>query len=271
MNSKKRKQFAVVFMLSFLAIIVLFGDKLVLNNPYESNLKLILKSPCIDYPFGTDNLGRCIFSRIMTGAKTSILSACIVILADFVIGISIGAVSGYLGGRLDSALMKVTVFVQSFPSFILVVAFTGILGPGLNNAILAIILIRWTTYAKLSRSLVLKIKEEPYIKAANICGANHIQVIFKYILPNMISILITTATLDVGNVILTVASLSFLGLGAQAPLIELGAMISSSREYLQMAIWFVGYTSFALFIVVMMFNIIGDSLRDLLSNREWEN
>lgn len=260
---KKNKKKLIVIMSVAIIILVVFGPNLALHDPYLSNLSNAFQPPSWAFPFGTDNLGRCIFSRVVEGARLSIMSAVLVIICISIIGTLIGAMAAHFGGKVDRILMKLTVVTQAFPNFVLVVAFTGILGSGLKNAIIALILVSWTTYARLSRSLVLQIKDENYIKAAKVCGANNLQIIVRHILPNIVSMLIVTATLDVSNVILSIAGLSFLGLGSQPPTIEWGSMISSSRKFFQIAPWYVGFTALMLFVVVVMFNLIGDNLRDL--------
>ena len=262
-----RKKTGLCITLGLVLLILLlsaFGGKLAVNDPYKTDLSKALLEPGGQYPFGTDNLGRCVYSRVAEGAAASIFTALAVVAVVFVIGTLIGVISAYYGGVRDQLLMKVTMLFQAFPSFILAVAIAGMLGPGIRNAMLSLMVMYWTTYARLARSLVLKVKEEPYVKAAKMCGAGHIPILLKYILPNMISPLIITAALDIGNVILSMAGLSFLGLGAQPPLAEWGIMISNARSYLQTAPWCVIFPSIALFIVVLVFNLTGDFIRDCM-------
>lgn len=262
MSKSKRKQWIIECLLVVFLLFIIFGKYLAPHDPYAADMALMLQPPSMKYPFGTDNLGRCILSRILEGASVSVLSAAAVVLCVSVIGTSIGIFAGYFGGKLDAFLMKVTVVVQVLPSFVLAVAIAGILGPGLKNALFALIVMYWTTYARLSRSLVLQIRNEEYLDAARMCQAGKGAIIFRYILPNILSPLLVTIALDVGNIILTLAGLSFLGLGAQPPLVEWGVMISSTRSYLQTAPWCIVFPSLVLFVTVMIFNMAGDGLRD---------
>ncbi|EHQ91058.1 nickel transporter permease [Desulfosporosinus youngiae] len=267
MTKGNLKLMLILGLLGIVLLAALGGDHLTVNDPYRTDLAQSLIPPSPQFPFGTDNLGRCVYSRVMEGASASIFSALIVVGAVFVLGSLLGILAGYLGGWWDSAIMKITTIFQAFPSFILAVAIAGMLGPGIRNAILSLAAMYWTTYARLARSLVLKLKDETYIQAARMCGAQKRHIILKYILPNTLPPLINTAVLDIGNVILSMAGLSFLGLGAQPPLAEWGIMISNARSYLQTAPWCMAFPSMALFIVVVLFNLLGDSIRDRLDAR----
>lgn len=268
MTWKKRKLIFIAGIILLVIAAAYFGAFLTPHDPYATDLGKAFLKPSLEYPFGTDNLGRCIFSRVLAGAKTSLLSALFIVTGVFLIGTTIGAVAGFMGGKVDRILMEITVVVQAFPSFVLAVAIAGILGAGLQNAILSLMIMYWTTYARLSRSLVLQIRNEEYVKAAKMCGAKKRHILFKYILPNAIPSLIVAAALDVGSIILNMAGLSFLGLGAQAPMIEWGMMISSTRNFLQTAPWCILFPSAALFAAVIIFNLAGDGLRDCLDVTE---
>lgn len=160
--------------------------------------------------------------------------------------------------------MKITLIFQAFPSFILAVAIAGILGNGVINGVLSLCAVYWTTYCRLARSLTVSLREIPYMKAAKVCGAGKPAILFRYILPNVMPSLLVTAALDVGSVILSMAGLSFLGLGAVRPTAEWGAVMSEAKDYLQTAPWIIVFNGIALFVVVTVFNLLGDSLRDLL-------
>ncbi|QNM05045.1 nickel transporter permease [Qiania dongpingensis] len=267
MNKTKKRAAVLLFILAMILALAAAGRFLAPNDPYQTNLSQALKGPSAVYPFGTDNLGRCILSRILEGAAASVFSALTVVAVVFTFGTLIGLIAGYAGGWIDQALMKVTMVFQAFPSFILAVAVAGMLGPGLRNAMISLAVMYWTTYARLARSLVIQLKEEAYIKAAKMCGAKGRHIIFRHILPNMISPLMITAALDISNVTLSMAGLSFLGLGVQAPLAEWGLMISNGRPYLQTAPWCIFFPSLALFVVVVLFNLTGDCLRDAIDDR----
>lgn len=264
MKKTKRRAVIMLVLLALFLIFVMAGRRFMPNDPYATSLADALQEPSARYPLGTDNLGRCILSRIMEGAAASVYSALAVVAVVFVFGTAVGLIAGYTGGFIDQVLMKITMVFQAFPSFILAVAVAGMLGPGLKNAMISLTVMYWTTYARLARSLVLQIKEESYIKAAKMCGAKRRHILFRHILPNIISPMMITATLDISNVILSMAGLSFLGLGVQAPLAEWGLMISNGRPFLQSAPWCILFPSLALFLAVILFNLTGDFLRDAL-------
>lgn len=263
-NKERLKLISILIVIVFIFIITLFGQKLAPNDPDVTNLSNALKKPSLDYLFGTDSLGRCIFSRILVGAYTTVISSLIVVVIVFIIGITLGILAGYLGGICDSILMKITTVFQAFPSFILAIAVAGTLGIGIRNSIISLCVVYWTTYARLSRSMVLSIKESTYIKAAKLCGANKFQIMIRYIFPNIVAPLVVTATLDIGTTILNLAGLSFLGLGAERPTAEWGAMMSEAKQCMQTAPWALIFPGLAIFFVVVSFNLLGDRIRDEL-------
>lgn len=263
-HRQKRKAVLFLILLVIFLLFTLFGRYLAPHDPYETNLSAALLKPSAEYPFGTDNLGRCIFSRVLEGASASVFSALAVVAVVSVFGTAVGVLAGYLGGAVDTALMKLTTIFQAFPSFVLAVAVAGMLGPGLRNAMISLGIMYWTTYARLARSLVLRIKGETFIQAARLCGAKRRNILVRHVLPHIFSPILITATLDVGNVVLSMAGLSFLGLGVQAPQAEWGQMISTGRAYLQTAPWCILFPSLALFLAVILFNLTGDCVRDAL-------
>ncbi|AOT72482.1 ABC transporter permease [Geosporobacter ferrireducens] len=265
---KMRVRLAVNSLLVFIIIVIaLFAARITPHDPYKTNLAQALLSPCREFPFGTDHLGRCVLSRILSAAPLSIFSALAVVFIVATLGTFIGVISGYMGGIGDAIIMRITMIFQAFPYFLLAVAVAGMLGIGLVNGILSLIVVFWTTYARLGRSLVLGIKNENYIKAAKLCGAKSYHIIFKYMIPNIASPILVTAILDISAVILSMAGLSFLGLGAQRPTAEWGAMMSEGRNYLQTAPWTVAAPGMVLFLVVVSFNLLGDKLREFLDRR----
>lgn len=253
-------------LLAAVMIITLLAPYLIPNDPYKVNMKDAFLSPCVQYPFGTDNLGRCILSRILTGAKITIFSSVSVVAIVTVIGTTIGITAGYMGGVIDEALLKITLIFQAFPNFILAVAVAGILGSGLRNCMMSIVVVYWTKYARLSRSLTLRLADEDYVKAARVCGAGEIQIMLRHIMSNMITSLLTTAALDISGVILYMAGLSFLGLGAEKPSAEWGLMMNEARAYLQLYPRMLFCPGIALLICVILFNLFGDSIRDYMDN-----
>ncbi|MCI8465617.1 MAG: ABC transporter permease [Lachnospiraceae bacterium] len=265
-KTELRAGFMVLLLILFL-LVVLFGRQFAPNDPYASNLSASNEAPSAEYPFGTDNLGRCILSRVLSGAVASVYTAILIVAVVSVFGTAVGLLAGYGGGWLDQILMKITLVFQAFPGFILAVAIAGMLGPGLKNAVFSLVAMYWTSYARLTRSLVLQVKNEAYVQAAILCGAKRRHILFRHILPNIILPLMTTAVSDISNVILSMAGLSFLGLGVQAPQAEWGLMISNGRQFLQTAPWAILFPSAAIFLSVVLFNLTGDCLRDLFTER----
>ncbi|MGI5984704.1 MAG: ABC transporter permease [Clostridiales bacterium] len=265
MDRNKKQLIIAVCILSLTLLFGISAKFFSPHDPYKTDLSIALLSPCAEYPFGTDNLGRCILSRVLEGAATSIFSAVFVVLCVSVIGTAVGICAGFFGGTVDKVLMRLTMIVQAFPSYVLAVAIAGMLGTGMKNAVIALVVMYWTIYARLSRSLVMQIRNENYIKVAKLCGAGNGDILLKYILPNVLSPLIVTAALDIAGMMLSMAGLSFLGLGAQPPLVEWGILISNSRNFLQVAPWCLVFPSLFLFLVVVLFNFAGDRLRDYMA------
>ncbi len=269
MNEIRKKRSKIELYIAAILIVLLFvtailGPYIAPNDAYLVDMKHAYREPCWEYPFGTDHLGRCILSRILCGARSTLCSALFIVVVVFGIGTLIGTMAGVLGGIVDRVLMKITSVFQAFPEFILAVAVAGILGPGLQNGILSIIVVYWTHYARLSRSLVLQIYNENYMKAAKICGASTPQIIFRHVLPNIFPPMLTTAALDVSGSILHLAGLSFLGLGATKPSAEWGVMLNEAKANLQLYPWMVIFPGLALLVTVVLFNWFSDSIRDAL-------
>ncbi|SFR65560.1 ABC transporter permease [Anaeromicropila populeti] len=262
---KVKKRFLFFSIVSLIIIIFsLIAPYLTPNDPYETNVLLGKLAPCKSYPFGTDSLGRCVLSRVMVGAKTSIFSALVLVFITFAFGTLIGIISGYFGGIFDSILMRFVDILLAFPSMVLAIAVAGILGGGLINAMLALGLTAWTTYARLARSHVLAIKEEDFIKAAKINGSSKTAIMFKHLLPNIIGPLVVNATVQIGSTMMGIAGLSFLGLGVQVPHAEWGSMVSEARTCFQLAPWTVFGPGIAIIITIMIFNCFGDSVQNIL-------
>lgn len=274
MNKKVAEKSKVVFF-SGVVILILAGAHIcryfLPYDPFKTSMKEASFPPSWIHLFGTDNLGRDVFSRILQGSQTSLYSAVCVVGIVFIIGTILGIIAGYMGGTVDAVIMKIVVIFQAFPSFILAVAVAGMLGAGLMNGMISLCAVYWTTYAKLARSLVLQMKDASYIHAAKLCGAKNRHIIFRYVFPNVVSPLVITAAMDVGSVILSMAGLSFLGLGAQRPTAEWGVMMSEARNYMQTAPWIIIFPGLALFLVVIIFNLLGDSIRDMLEKREGQS
>ncbi|MCR5656993.1 MAG: ABC transporter permease [Butyrivibrio sp.] len=250
-----------------LLAICLFGEHFLPHDPYLVDMGNAFLPPCRDYIFGTDNLGRCVMCRIIAGGKTSVFVALGVVFVVMILGTLIGVIAGFAGGILDNALMKVTLVFQAFPAFVLAIAIGAILGTGIIAGMIALIAVYWTTYARLSRSMILAYKNDNYIKAARLYGASPSAIVFKYVLPNTLGVMAVTAALDVGNVILSMAGLSFIGLGAARPTAEWGAVMNEASAYFQTAPWIIMFNGITLFLAVIVFNLFGDSLRDKLDSK----
>ena len=257
--------FRVLALLAALILIAsLFSAQLAPYDPYATNPQLILKPPSAEHLLGTDNYGRDILSRILAGGRTSIFSALFIILIAGSFGSMIGLLAGYYRGRMDAILMRVTDIFQAFPDIVLAIAVAGVLGGGLFNAVLALILTTWTQYARLARSAAAAAREETYIHAARLSGCNDARILFLHILPNIAGPLLITAILHVSTMMMGLAGLSYLGIGVQIPAAEWGAMISEGQKYLQQAPWAALAPSAVMVAVMMVFNMFGDQLRDLL-------
>ena len=236
-------------------------------DPLEQDIENRLQSPSGEHWFGTDELGRDIFSRVLYGARISVPSGLLTIAATLVIGSLLGAISGYLGGWIDSVIMRAADVVLSFPSIILALAITAARGgPGLSNALLAIVLVLWPEYARVMRGAVLSLKSNEYVIAAEAIGASRWRILSRHILPGTQAPLVVKSTLDIGGAIVLIAGLSFLGLGAVPPDPEWGAMINLARNKFQL--WWLGaFPAIAIVTVVLSLNFIGDGLRDALDPR----
>lgn len=271
MKNKIREEKHFYLMLAVVIVYLLFlviTPQILNIDSNKTDLSQAFISPgAKGHPFGTDNVGRDVFARILNGGVISVYSAILTVGIVFIVGTIIGTVSGFIGGTFDNIIMKIVTVFQAFPSFVLAIAIAGILGQGLFNGILALSLVYWVTYARLSRSLVLSIKDSIFVQSARVCGADNKNIILKYMLPNMLPTLAVTAALDVGNVILSMAGLSFLGLGAARPTSEWGAMMSEARTNFQTQPWTIVFPGIALFIAVIVFNLFGDSIRDMIDKK----
>lgn len=238
------------------------------NDPYKTDLMNTLSPPSRRFWFGTDSLGRCILSRVLYGIPNSIFSALTVVLITFFIGTIIGVISGFYGGFLDEIIMGITDVFLSFPGIIIAVAVAGILGGGLKNAMIAIGLISWTKYARLARSEVISVSSETFILAAKLSGNGDISIILRHIVPNIIGGLVVTASADIGVMIMELAGLSFLGLSSPLPVPEWGSMMNEGKSMLQSAPWITLFPGISVLIVVVLFNLLGDTMCELLDNKQ---
>jgi peptide/nickel transport system permease protein len=223
-----------------------------------------LKPPSSTHPFGTDEVGRDIYSRVIIGTRLSFQIGLIIIFIAMGIGVPLGIIAGYVGGWLNEFIMRVTDIFLSIPGLLLALAIVGALGPGIKNAMLALSIVWWPGYVRLVQGKTLSLREESYVEAAKSIGASKLRVIFSHILPNCTSPIIVKASMDMGMAILFAANLGFIGVGAQPPIPEWGAMISTGRNYLPDHWWMATFPGMAILITVLGFNLLGDGLRDVL-------
>ncbi len=257
---------ALILILLFL-FLVAFGSALAPHDPVKPNIQVKLHPPSSTYWFGTDELGRDILSRVMSGAKYSLGIAFIILSIALVIGVLVGALAGYLGGLVDEVLMRVTDLFLAFPALILAMAIAATLGRNLQNVVVALTAVYWPWYARLVRGQVLAVKEREFVEAARAVGASPGRVMLRHILPNTMAPVIVQLTIDVGYAVLATAGLSFLGLGAQPPLPEWGTMIAGARTFFREAWWYISFPGLALTLTVVGFNLLGDGLRDYFDPR----
>jgi peptide/nickel transport system permease protein len=232
-----------------------------------ANVAFKLTAPCQEYLFGTDELGRDIFSRIIYGTRISLLASVFAVALAMLIGITLGAIAGALGGIVDDIIMRICDIFLSFPSLLLAIVIAAFAGPSLRNALIAIAISWWLWYARIVRGQAISLKERQFVKAARALGNVQSKIIFQHIVPNCMGPVIVQATMDLGGIILTLASLSFLGLGAQAPTPEWGLMINTSKTYFMNAWWYSVFPGLAIFVTVLAFNLIGDGLREIMDPR----
>lgn len=232
-------------------------------DPIVQDLSVMLQPPSKDHIFGTDNFGRDIFSRVIYGGRYSLLAGCLTVIIAGAIGSLYGAIAGYVGGKIDNVMMRFSEMVLSFPSLILAMLINSVLGSSLFNTMFALVIVAWPTYARLMRSVVLGVKENEYIAAAEALGASRMRILIKEIIPNSISSVLIMATTDLGNQILMFSTLSFLGLGSAPPTPEWGMMVSEGVDYFN-KFWVAGFPGLAIFTMAIGANFIGDGMRDLL-------
>lgn len=234
------------------------------HDPDQVELTQRLRAPDATFLLGTDHLGRDILSRLIAGTRVSLGSVAITLVVILGLGITIGGISGFIGGRVDQIIMRITDVFLTFPTLVLALFMIGILGTGLVNVIIAIALSHWAWYARIVRGIVLSLRHREFLLAARLSGAGPIRIFVEHLLPATLSQLLVLATLDIGHMMLHVSGLSFLGLGVTPPTAEWGVMISDARQFVWTAPMLIFWPGFALFIAVMAFNILGDALRDRL-------
>ena len=263
------KGFMIFAVLALLIVLVAICAPIVCgsHSPTAGNLADSIQPPSAEHPFGTDKMGRDIFARVIYGSRTSLVSTFSLVLTIFVIGTFLGILSGYFGGWVDAVIMRIADMMIAFPGLVLAIAVAGMLGASTKNAIIAISIVSWPKYARLARSLVMKIRHTDFVAAATVTGSKTPYMLRKYMLPNTITTLVITAATDIGSMMMELAALSFLGFGAQPPTPEWGSMLNEGRNFMQSAPWMMIYPGLAIFITVVVFNMLGDNLRDILDPR----
>lgn len=264
----KQKMLVFGVLAGMVILIALFAPYLTPYDPYEQDLGNALLPPGKGHLLGTDRYGRDMLSRVMVGAQSTIFSALLLVVVITVTGSMIGIICGYHGGKLDVFLMRLSDVFLAFPGMVFAIAVASVMSGGIFNAVVALACISWPKYARITRSQVMAIKNMPYIEAAKLSGSGTLKIIRKHILPNIAGAIVVTAVLDIGTMIMEIAGLSFLGLGATPPTAEWGSMMSNGRSMLQTSPWVILAPGTAIFLTVMIFNLAGDTMRDILDPRQ---
>ena len=261
-NSIKARLIFFLALVVILLLITLFADKIVPYDPYAQDLSKSRLPPSAAHWMGTDQYGRDMFSRVVVGAQTSIFSTLALVAVISVFGTIVGTLCGYYGGVLDSVVMRISDVCLAFPGLVFALAIAALLGGGVSNAVIALAVISWPKYARVARGQTLALKSSSFVSAARLSGCSSTQMILRHILPNILGPILVTAMLDIGTMMMELAGLSFLGLGAKPPTAEWGSMMSETRGLLQTVPWAVFAPGVAIFVAVMAFNLLGDAVRD---------
>jgi peptide/nickel transport system permease protein len=251
----------------FFIVVTIFAPYIAPYDPLGTNWLLVRKPMTWAHPFGTDEIGRDVLSRIIWGARASLLAGVVSVSISMAVGVPIGLLSGYVGGFVDGVLMRITDALLACPFLILAIALAAFLGPNLTNAMVAIGISAMPAFIRLTRAQVLATKVEDYIEAAKAVGNPHVRIVLRHILPNILAPIMVQATLAIAAAIIAEASLSFLGLGQQPPAPSWGSMLSTAKNFLSQAPWMAWWPGLAIFVVVLSFNLLGDGLRDALDPR----
>ncbi len=264
----QRKTIILAFIVGLLMLLSIVAPYFTPCDPYATDPLNMKSAPSAAHIFGTDYLGRDVFSRVLVGARTSVFATLLLVIISFIIGSTIGIICGYYGGIVDNVLMRITDILLSLPQLVLAIAIAGILGGSLVNALIAIGITSWTSYARLARSHTMRIKQLPYIDSVRMTGCGDIHILLKHVFPNLIGSMLVNATLEIGTTMLSIAGLSFLGLGVAPPAAEWGSMVSEGRAYLQLAPWTVFAPAASILVAVMLFNYFGECVCDLANMNE---
>ena len=247
-----------------LLLITIFAKYICPYDPYAQDLTQAMQPPSAAHLMGTDTYGRDMLSRVLIGAQTSISSTFALVAIITVFGTVVGIFCGYYGGIVDSVMMRISDVCLAFPGLVFAMAVAAILDGGVGNAVIALALISWPKYSRIARGQTLSIKNLPYMQASQLAGDSVLQMIFRHVLPNIAGPILVTSMLDIGTMMMEIAGLSFLGLGAQPPVAEWGSMMSSGRSMLQTYPWIVLSPGLAIFVSVVIFNLLGDTIRDYM-------
>lgn len=263
---QRKTQIGLAIAILFI-LVAIFAPLIAPNNPTLVDVTVKLQNPSLKYPFGTDQLGRCVFSRIVCGSRYSLFYSFTVLAITLVVGLPVGMIAGYVGGKWDTAIMRVIDIFLAMPSFIIVLAIAGSFGTSGRNLILAMSMSYWANYARVSRALTLKIKGESYFQALKAGGLSNVRIIFKHVLRNIMPSIIALATVEIGSIILSIAGYSFIGLGVQAPNPEWGIMLSESKPFIQTFPQLMMYPGLTIMLIVFGVNMLGEGVQDGLSEK----
>lgn len=263
-NTIKSRLIFFILLAGILLLAAAFSDKLAPYDPYAQDLSMSKQPPSAAHWMGTDQYGRDVLSRVLVGAQTSIFSTLTLVAAISLFGTIVGTLCGYYGGAVDSVMMRISDVCLAFPGLVFALAIAALLGGGVSNAVLALAVISWPKYARVARSQTLALKSSDFMAAARLSGDTSRQMILRHILPNILGPILVTAMLDIGTMMMELAGLSFLGLGAQPPTAEWGNMMSGGRSMLQTYPWLVLSPGIAIFLTVVIFNLLGDTVRDYM-------
>ena len=258
------KIFLFTALAAALLLITIFAKYICPYDPYAQDLTQAMQPPSAAHLMGTDTYGRDMLSRVLIGAQTSISSTFALVAIITVFGTVVGIFCGYYGGIVDSVMMRISDVCLAFPGLVFAMAVAAILDGGVRNAVIALALISWPKYSRITRGQTLSIKNLPYMQASQLAGDSVLQMIFRHVLPNIAGPILVTSMLDIGTMMMEIAGLSFLGLGAQPPVAEWGSMMSSGRSMLQTDPWIVLSPGLAIFVSVVIFNLLGDTIRDYM-------
>ena len=263
-NRIRMKLFLFAALAATLLLITIFAKYICPYDPYAQDLSQAMQPPSAAHPMGMDTYGRDMLSRVLIGAQTSISSTFALVAIITVFGTIVGIFCGYYGGVVDSVMMRISDICLAFPGLVFAMAVAAILNGGVQNAVIALALISWPKYSRIARSQTLSMKSLPYMQAAQLAGDSALQMILRHVLPNIVGPILVTSMLDIGTMMMEIAGLSFLGLGAQPPVAEWGSMMSSGRSMLQTYPWIVLSPGLAIFVSVVIFNLLGDTIRDYM-------